>query len=81
MDTSHYKTMAHGILTDTSYYETLDNDLKRTSLIKYIIIKYEQCLTTKEIDYLDLQRFEMKGSQFYGLLKVHKCTTIRNECE
>ncbi|XP_062591597.1 uncharacterized protein LOC134253105 [Saccostrea cucullata] len=81
MDREYYKSMCLSVLENSSYYEKqLTYESKKVmEKLETIIDEYGQKLTAKETAYL--LSFNIKTSNFYGLPKIHKSQTIKDECK
>lgn len=76
MDRTFYAEKIHQMLDDSSTYTRIKDDQISPTInkIKHLIKRYPNVLTEKEVDYLT--NFEIKGSNLYGLPKVHKSSLI-----
>ncbi|XP_053398132.1 uncharacterized protein LOC128556608 [Mercenaria mercenaria] len=79
MDKKYYRDKILEMLSDTSYYESIDEhaDSRTQRLIHDTINKYGKGLMKEEKDYL--LNFEYTTSYFYGLPKIHKSKIIADE--
>lgn len=68
------------MLSNVDYYQEIptNDDKKTMQKIKNLLKRHKttSCLTEKEEDYLT--DYEYKESNFYGLPKIHKSTTIKD---
>jgi len=79
MDKDFYreKLVLQGHLNGNEYQEvTLDQDNIVMRNLKILVNKYQDVLTTKELQFIT--NFEWKSSNFYVLPKIHKCKDIIN---
>lgn len=76
MDTEYYKEKVHELILDENTYEKLEEDMDKQVMKRIFLLmsKYSSELTENEIKYIT--KFEYKGSNFYGLPKVHKSNLI-----
>lgn len=79
MDKQFYIDKMNVHTEDSSTYKTIpsNNDTKIMNKIKKLTDKYHHNLTDQEIDYL--LNFETKTSNLYGLPKIHKNESIKNQ--
>ena len=78
IDKSYYRDKMLEMLSDTETYVELDQNKDDLVMkkIKRLTRQYKHELTKKEIDYI--QNFSRRTSNFYGLPKIHKSSTINN---
>ena len=79
MDATYYKDKMLELLNDTETYIRVDDkrDYETMKLIKDFVTKYSNMLSESEAKYLT--DFEWITSNIYGLPKVHKSNTIKNQ--
>ena len=76
MDKTYYASKIKSLLNDQNTYKFIKDDQISSTInkIKKFTKKYSETLTQKEIDFIN--NFEIKGSNIYGLPKVHKSKEI-----
>ena len=81
MDTEYYSQKISEMLQDNSIYQEIgdNNNEKVIRKIHELLKKFDGCIKEKERDYI--MNFEYKESNFYGLPKIHKCKSIKEEIE
>ena len=72
MNKSFYQSEIGYMISNQEYHEQQDDDPHKPIMATYknLVHKYENNITKKEFKYLTI--FEIKPSNFYGLLKIHK---------
>lgn len=80
MDKEFYASKIQELLQDQNTYKVIENEDRKTTLkIKKLVNKYSHCLKEEEKDFL--LRFDSKGSNLYGLPKIHKSKLIKEAIE
>ena len=81
MNKTFYASKLTKMLQDPKTYKQIDNDpgKKILSKIKNLVHEHKHCLKEEEIDFI--LNFECKGSNFYGLPKVHKSREVKSAVE
>ena len=77
MDKTYYKEKVLELLDNRENYIELERNEDNATMrkIKHLMKEHASELTKKEIDYV--QNFTTKTSNFYGLPKIHKSSTIK----